>query len=95
MIDLGLVAEEVAEIEPLLVTYRDGVVEGVKYDRIGVVLINVVKEQQKTIEVQGSRLKVQSEKMERQAEELDALKAELEALKALVCSSNPKAGVCK
>lgn len=49
--DLGLVAEEVAAIEPLLVTYNQkGEVEGVKYDRIGVVLINAIKEQQKQIE---------------------------------------------
>ncbi len=50
-LDLGLVAEEVAGIDPLLVTYNDkGEVEGVKYDRIGVVLINTVKEQQEKIE---------------------------------------------
>ncbi|MDM7922357.1 MAG: tail fiber domain-containing protein [Pyrinomonadaceae bacterium] len=49
--DLGLVAEEVAAIDPLLVTYNDkGEVEGVKYDRIGVVLINVIKEQQRQID---------------------------------------------
>lgn len=43
-LDLGLVAEEVAGIDPLLVTYNDkGEVEGVKYDRIGVVLVNTVK----------------------------------------------------
>jgi hypothetical protein len=48
--DLGLVAEEVAEVEPLLVTYKNGQVEGVKYDRIGVVLLNAVKEQQTEIE---------------------------------------------
>ncbi|MDM7921573.1 MAG: tail fiber domain-containing protein [Pyrinomonadaceae bacterium] len=49
--DLGLVAEEVAAIDPLLVTYNDkGEVEGVKYDRIGVVLINTVKEQHLRIE---------------------------------------------
>ncbi|MFT3744193.1 MAG: tail fiber domain-containing protein [Pyrinomonadaceae bacterium] len=60
--DLGLGAEDVAAIEPLLVTYNDsGQVEGVKYDRIGVVLINAVKEQQKMIESQRS--------------EIDALKA--------------------
>lgn len=56
MADLGLVAEEVAEIEPLLVTYRNGEVEGVKYDRLGVMLINVVKEQQKTIEKQQDQI---------------------------------------
>jgi len=48
--DLGLVAEEVAEVEPLLVTYNNGQIEGVKYDRIGVVLLNAVREQQTEIE---------------------------------------------
>lgn len=57
MADMGLVAEEVAEIEPLLATYNEkGEVEGVKYDRIGVVLVNVVKEQQQTIDDLKKRL---------------------------------------
>ena len=48
--DIGLVAEEVAEVEPLLVTHNDkGEVEGVKYDRIGVLLINAIREQQAQI----------------------------------------------
>ena len=51
--DLGLGAEDVAAIEPLLVTYNSaGQVEGVKYDRIGVVLINAIKEQQEQIRAQ-------------------------------------------
>src|SRR5215813_10773004 len=51
--DFGLAAEDVEKIDPLLVTYnKDGQVEGVKYDRIGVVLINAVKEQQAQIEAQ-------------------------------------------
>lgn len=57
MLDLGLSAEDVAAIEPLLVTYNDkGEVEGVKYDRIGVVLVNAVKEQQKQIESQQRQI---------------------------------------
>jgi hypothetical protein len=52
MRDVGLVAEEVDAVEPLLTTTNaEGSVEGVKYDRIGVVLINAVKEQQAQIEV--------------------------------------------
>lgn len=44
--NLGLGAEDVAKIEPLLVTYNErGEVEGVKYDRVAVVLLNAVKEQ--------------------------------------------------
>ena len=48
--DLGLAAEEVAEVEPLLVTYNGrGQVEGVKYDRINIALINAVRQQQEQI----------------------------------------------
>lgn len=49
--DLGLVAEGVAEVEPLLITRNsEGEIEGVKYDRLTVVLINAVKEQKEMIE---------------------------------------------
>ncbi len=59
MHDLGLGAEDVEKIEPLLVTYnKDGQVEGVKYDRIGVVLVNAVKEQQAQIEEQKKQIAV-------------------------------------
>jgi len=49
--DLGLGAEDVAKVEPLLVTHNDkGEVEGVKYDRINIVLINAIKQQQEQID---------------------------------------------
>ncbi len=58
--DLGLGAEEVAEIEPLLVNYdSSGTPEGVKYDRIALVLVNAVKEQQAEIERQRKELEEQ------------------------------------
>ena len=50
MRDMGLVAEEVNKVEPLLTTKNDkGEIEGVKYDRITAVLVNSVKEQQEQI----------------------------------------------
>ena len=56
--DLGLGAEDVAAVEPLLVTHNEkGEVEGVKYDRIGVVLINAVKEQQDLIQKQQTMMR--------------------------------------
>lgn len=59
MLDMGLVAEEVAEIEPLLTTTNDkGETEGVKYDRISVALVNAVKEQQTLIEAQRSEINI-------------------------------------
>jgi len=55
--DLGLIAEEVAEIDPLLVTHNpNGKIEGVKYDQIGMVLINAVKEQQAQIQQQQKQI---------------------------------------
>ena len=80
--DLGLVAEEVAKVEPLLVTRNDkGEIEGVKYDRLGVVLINVVKEQQAQIEAQKK--------------EINAQHQEIAALRKLVCLDHPEAEMCK
>ena len=55
--DLGLIAEEVGEVEPLLVTHnRDGAIEGVKYEQITTVLVNAVKEQQQIIEQQQKQI---------------------------------------
>ena len=80
--DFGLGAEDVEKIEPLLVTYNDkGEVEGVKYDRIGVVAINAIKEQQTEIEALRNENRQQQRRVE--------------ALTDLVCSLRPKAAVCK
>ena len=55
--DLGFGAEDIARIEPLLVTHNDnGEIEGVKYDRITAVLVNAVKEQQEQIGKQQAQL---------------------------------------
>jgi len=81
MADLGLIAEEVAKEEPLLATYaQDGSIQGVKYDRVGVVLINAVKEQQSRIDRQQALIETQQR--------------QIEALKKLVCAANPTADLC-
>jgi hypothetical protein len=57
MHDLGFGAEDIAAIEPLLVTHNNkGEVEGVKYDRITAVLVNAVKEQQEQIKQQQGQI---------------------------------------
>lgn len=66
MRDLGLGAEDVAAVEPLLVTYNEtGEVEGVKYDRVPIVLLNAVKEQQALIEQQTKQLAAQEARIEK------------------------------
>jgi hypothetical protein len=100
--DFGLVAEDVEKIDPKLVFYKDGQVEGVRYDRIGVVLINAVKEQQAQIGQQQEQLKQQQEQIKRQqdqakqqAAELRAQQQQFDALKKLLCRSHPHASVCR
>ena len=69
--DLGLGAEDVAKVEPLLVTHNDkGEIEGVKYDHLNVVLINAIKEQQRQIEElrrEVQRLRIASRRRSRRA----------------------------
>jgi hypothetical protein len=89
MRDLGLAAEEVEKVEPLLVTHNAaGQVEGVKYDRINVLLINAVKQQQAQIDQQRQQLTQQSAQIKQQ-------QAQIEALQRLVCQAVPTADLCK
>ena len=82
MKDLGLGAEDVAKVEPLLVTYNSsGEVEGVKYDRIAVVLLNAVKEQQMQIE--------------KQQKELEKQQTVIENLRKMVCRYYCRTKVCR
>ena len=64
--DLGFGAEDIARVEPLLITRNDkGEVEGVKYDRITAVLVNAVNEQQEQITQQQSQLAQQQQQIEK------------------------------
>ncbi len=55
--DLGFAAEEVATVEPRLVTHNSkGEIEGVKYDRLTAVVVNAIKQQQTQIEQQQAQI---------------------------------------
>jgi hypothetical protein len=82
MHDVGLGAEDVAQVEPLLVTHNaNGEIEGVKYNQLSVVFINAIKEQQ-------AQIKSQQVQLARQ-------RREIEAVKRLVCPGHPNAALCQ
>jgi hypothetical protein len=101
--DLGLVAEEVAKVEPLLVTRNDkGEVEGVKYDRISALIINAVKEQQHQILAQERQVNIQQRQIDQYRTKLAAeqrqifrQQQELASLKRLLCADHPHAAACR
>ena len=81
--DLGLVAEEVNEVDPLLVTRNAaGEVEGVRYDRLGVVLINAVQEQQQQLHTQQLTVQQQQVEIGEQRQQLEAKHRRIEKLEA-------------
>lgn len=86
--DIGLVAEEVARAVPELAVYMDGQVEGVKYDRLGVLLLAVVQQQSEEI----AELRRRSERAEALAEQNSQLEARLAALEALLLGDQALAG---
>jgi hypothetical protein len=75
MHDLGFGAEDVAAIEPLLVTRNDkGEVEGVKYDRISAVLVNALQEQQAEIKEQRTQIARQQSELLLHRQQIDELR---------------------
>lgn len=79
--DFGLIAEEVAKVNPLFATYVKGRIEGVKYEQLTAILIGAVKElaaenatlvrQGAAIELQVKRLKNENEVILTRLEELE------------------------
>lgn len=82
----------VAKISLRFVIYNDnGEVEGVKYDRVGVVLINAVKEQQEQIEAQQKHIG----QLQDEIVQLKKKVAEIDEMKAFICKQTPAPLLCK
>jgi hypothetical protein len=75
MREIGLIAEDVAEVEPLF-TYKNdkAEIEGVKYENMNVLFINAFKEQQAQIEELRRQIKDQQEHLKQQAQQIEDLK---------------------
>ncbi|MGQ0762014.1 MAG: tail fiber domain-containing protein [Acidobacteriota bacterium] len=101
--DVGLAAEDVETIEPLLTFRNDkGEIEGVKYNQLSAVFINSFKEQQAQIQQQQEQLKRQQEQIKRQEDQAKQQRAsfarqqqQLDALKKLICRSHRRATACR
>jgi endosialidase-like protein len=85
--DLGLSAEDVEKVAAEFVFYDKGQLEGVRYEKLGLVLINAVKEQQAQIDQQQEQLKQQRSLIEQQA-------VRINKLRRLVCRRKARATIC-
>lgn len=72
----GLIAEEVAQIYPELVTYSaSGEVDSVQYLQLAALLLNELQRQHKTIEAQQARMHSQDQRVEQLLKRMDGLEA--------------------
>ncbi len=81
-IEFGLIAQEVEEVCPLIVKEHKGF-KAVQYDRIGVLLLPVVKEQDEKIKMLEGELakhKGYAKRVEQMEAELDALRGQFSSL---------------
>jgi hypothetical protein len=82
MQDVGLGAEDVEQVEPLLTFRNDqGDIEGVKYNQLSAVFVSAIQDQQ--------------DQIARQQKQITHQQRELAALKALVCKSHLDADPCR
>ncbi len=89
MKDVGFGAEDLAKIDPRFVTYNDkGKVEGIKYDRLGVVFVNALREQQEQITEQQKQIA-------NQATVNAELREQVKLLKTLICAQNRRSPICR
>ena len=94
--DIGLAAEEVAQVAPFFsFTNEKGEVSGVKYERLNMVFINAFKEQQTQIESQQTQIERQRTVNQNLQTQVERQQREIDQLKQIVCTLKPDAAVCK
>ena len=81
-VQYGLIAEEVAKVYPeLVIRGADGRIDGVRYEELPPMLLNVVQKELRTQAQQAARIASQDRTIERLSAELRAMHAELDSLR--------------
>ena len=96
-LDFGLVAEEVAEVNPeLAVRDREGKISNYRRDAINAMLLNEFLKEHKTVQEQGaimaqieSRAAKQEAVIAQQQKQIEALTAGLQKMSAQLATSSP------
>ena len=89
----GLIAEEVATIDPDLVTSdREGKPQSVRYEAVNAMLLNEFLKAHRKMEKQESRIEEQEAMIARQQKQIDALTMSLQKVTAHLAAASPSDG---
>jgi len=82
--DIGMIAEEVGQVVPEVVSYEENGKDarGIDYARLTALLVEAVKEQQKEVQQQQSQVRQQQRQIRQQKAEIRTLQARLQRLEA-------------
>ena len=81
--EFGLVAEEVAEVNPdLVVCDKNGEIYTVRYDAVNAMLLNEFLKEHRTVQEQGQGLQKQAATIAKQQKQIEALTAGLQKVSA-------------
>ncbi|ALY08804.1 minor tail protein [Arthrobacter phage DrRobert] len=78
--EYGMIAEEVAEVWPEVVTYFDGRIDGIRYDLIGPRLIPYVQHLLDTVSQQDIMVRDLTDRLDQQGRVIEAMSKQLAAL---------------
>lgn len=79
--DIGLIAEEVEAVNPILATYKENTLAGVKYPQMSAVLIKAVQELDLKFEGLEASVDGQDDRLRKLEDRVRALETELKSLK--------------
>ena len=85
----GLVAEEVAQVDPHLVVYRDGQPFTVKYDQVNVMLLNEFLKEHKKVEEQQASISQLKGEMQTMVAQLKEQAAQIQKVSAQIQVNKP------
>lgn len=94
--EIGFIAEELNELGLThLVNYNEGIVDGVKYERVPLYLLGLAKEQQNEIEVNSKNIEIQTKALADVEARVIAMQEENKALIDFFTAINPDTMVVK
>ena len=85
----GLIAEEVAQVDPHLAVYRDGQPYTVKYDQVNVMLLNEFLKEHKRVEEQQASISQLKGEMQTMVAQLKEQATQIQKVSAQVQVNNP------
>lgn len=87
----GLIAQEVEEVLPELVTQDEQGLKAVRYNKLPLLMLQAIKE----LKAENDSLKQRLDEMSREREQIKKQQTRIESLTKIICLTHPDADICK